>query len=269
MRFTAAASTNTGHRSNNQDAYLVNPANGLFAVADGMGGYFGGEVASQVALEALDEFLADVQTDPDRTWPSGWAAALSVTENILAQGIHEAHGEVVRGRVGPRSQMGTTVVALYATAGLDGAKPELAIGHVGDSRAYRLRDGSFEALTRDHSLVEHWRELGMLSADDYEPSNMRHIVTAALGVGGFEHPTTHRETPRPGDRYMLCTDGLCGVVPNAEIGRILAETPAAEAVNSLVEAALAAGSKDNITVLIVDVEGREEREMPKTPGARA
>jgi len=245
--FTTAALSITGRRSANQDAYVSDAPLGLFAVADGMGGYEGGELASQLALEALSAFLRDIEVDPDRTCPTGWDVALSLTENLLAQGIIEAHEAVVRERHGLYEKMGTTVVAFLRTA------EGLAVGHVGDSRAYRLRGGILSALTRDHSMVEQLRDLGMVGPEEDGPPGMSHIVTAALGIGGFQRPTLALDKPRAGDRYLLCSDGLCGVLSDAEIADHLSTPSLTGAAETLVQAALEAGSRDNITVVVVAV----------------
>ncbi|MFO0750400.1 MAG: protein phosphatase 2C domain-containing protein [Myxococcota bacterium] len=249
MHLSAASLTTTGRRSNNEDAHLARPELALFAVADGMGGYACGEVASRIALDELGAFVAAVTSDRERTWPNAWDAKLTLGENLLDQAILVAHRRVIEARPRNVSRMGTTLAALY----LDREAGLAVLGHVGDSRVYRWRAGELTQLTRDHSMVEELRASGAIGPDDSLPG-MAHIVTRALGVEGWSRPTVTALRPEPGDRYLLCTDGLCGVLDADSIAAHLAYPSRAAAAERLVHAALEAGSNDNITAVVVGVE---------------
>jgi serine/threonine protein phosphatase PrpC len=128
--------------------------------------------------------------------------------------------------------------------------------NVGDSRGYRLRAGVLRQLTRDHSAVQELIDGGIITEAEARIHPQRNLITRALGAGGNSVPDTQFHHPRPGDRYLLCTDGLTGEVEHAAIEQILANTPdRTEAVGRLIDAALASGGRDNISVVIVDIEG--------------
>lgn len=248
MQVSAAALSTTGRRSNNEDALLARPELSLFAVADGMGGYAHGEVASRVALDELAGFVRAVTSDRERTWPNAWDPKFSLAENLVDQAIRVAHRAVVEARPKDVTQMGTTVAALY----LDPESGRAVLGHVGDSRIYRWRGGVLTQLTRDHSMVEELRAMGALAPGDEAP-RFAHLVTRALGIPGWQRPTVALDRPEPGDRYLLCTDGLCGSVPPELIAEHLAYPSRQAAAERLVHAALERGSQDNITVVIVAI----------------
>ncbi len=246
MRLSATALTNTGRRESNQDAYLVDEHAGVFAVADGMGGYQGGEVASALAVATLADFVRGVQRDDEQTWPFGRRCDISEGENTLDQAIRLAHRFVVGARPSPNAKMGTTIAALL----VDGET--LSLAHVGDSRIYRWRNGELTQLTRDHSVVEELRAKGVLDDDDC-PARFGHLITRALGVDGWSYATTGVDTPQHGDRYLLCSDGLSAVVSASTMAAHLAFPSRLGAAERLVHAALEHGSTDNITVVVVGV----------------
>jgi serine/threonine protein phosphatase PrpC len=221
-------------RGRNEDAYLVRDP--LFAVADGMGGHRGGNVASKVALEAIRAFDAD-GTDGDST--SALVKDIrTANETVLARG--EADRDL-RG-------MGTTITALLVQG------EQATIAHVGDSRAYRLRDGELEQLTQDHTLVHQLVEEGRITADQAGRHPQRSILTRAVGVEPSVDVDASTIELRPGDRLLLCTDGLTGMLSDDAIREVLAsEEDPQRASDRLVEAANAAGGDDNITVVVIDV----------------
>src|SRR5947209_17923831 len=215
-------------RQSNEDAYLGRWPR--FAVADGMGGARAGEVASRMAVEAFD-----------RTPPSGSA------EEQLAAVARTANDEIYRlaQEDSSRTGMGTTLTAAVVRDG------EISIGHVGDSRLYRFRDGELERLTEDHSLVEELVKRGQLTPEDAEVHPQRSIITRALGPEPEVQVDTHTHTGRDGDIYLICSDGLTGMVSEEEIQEILtARESLAGAADRLIQAANAAGGKDNITVVL-------------------
>lgn len=252
MKPCASALTVTGRRSNNEDAFVVDPELGLFAVADGMGGYEGGEIASQLALDEVRAFLRSLRAAPalpEPAAPSPAAPDQSADERVVAQAIRVAHHSVMSARTVATRRMGTTIATLVQP------RPDapFVVAHVGDSRVYRYRGGEVTQLTRDHSFLEELRQCGALGPDEGMPESVGGRLTRALGMSGWEHPTVMRICQAPGDRYLLCTDGLSCALDTQAIAAILARQPPAEAARQLVDAAYARGSRDNITAVVVCV----------------
>jgi protein phosphatase len=222
-------------RSENQDACTeLRHASGarLWVVADGMGGHQGGATASRLALEALGEAFA---REP------------RVGAEWLRRSLEEANARIYRaaGRSPDLFGMGTTCVALLLSA--DGAA---WVAHVGDSRAYRLRDGELRPLTADHSAVAELERRGLISAAEAAVHPRRNELLRSIGVESDVEVDVAPVDVRPGDRLLLCSDGLCGVVPESEIAALLGAGPPAQAARALVDAANARGGPDNVTVVI-------------------
>jgi protein phosphatase len=229
------AKSDTGRqRRGNEDAYLARTP--LFVIADGMGGAQAGEVASQMAVKTMRQGLPDGGGPP---------------QELLAERIAEAnHAIHEHSRAdAERAGMGTTTTAVYV------AGEEAAIAHVGDSRAYRLRDGRLEQLTDDHSLVEELRRQGKLTAEEAHEHPQKSIITRALGPEP-EVPVDRQTVPlRAGDLFLLCSDGLTSMVDDDVIARTLTGTGSLrEAGQALIAAANEAGGRDNITVILFRVE---------------
>lgn len=218
---------------------------GMF-VADGMGGMAGGEVASSLALARLVELVADT---PDWILAlRNWQDANTVLERMTNRFIeidktirsHATRNQLLEG-------MGTTLTV----AGALGS--DLLIGHVGDSRAYLLRDDSFSQLTTDHTLTQSLVDAGIIKPEDSVFSSMRHVLTAALGSLGDSDPQVYRLRVQTGDRVVLCTDGLTDMVSDENIALVLRETASAHrACHDLIDAALVSGGADNVTVIVAD-----------------
>ena len=228
------AATDTGRqRRANEDALLSRSP--LFVVADGMGGAQAGEVASQIAVEAFKRGLRD-SLEPE-------AALAELTREANAR-IHElshSHTE--------QAGMGTTLTAMYV------GEQDVAIAHVGDSRAYCLRDGELIRLTDDHSLVDELMRQGRLTPEEAEEHPQRSVITRALGPEGTVEVDTRSFHARAGDVYLLCSDGLTTMVSERELTRVLREHRQLRgAGEALIAAANAAGGRDNITVLLVRLE---------------
>lgn len=223
-------------RSNNQDSAYAGPR--LLVVADGMGGHAGGDVASSVAVAHLAP-LDDEAHGPDD--------ALSE----LRQALHEAHDDLLaRAEENPElSGLGTTVTALLRTGN------KLAMAHIGDSRAYLLRDGVLTQVTSDHSFVQHLVNTGKITAEEAERHPQRSVLLRVLGDFDMEIlPDLSMREARPGDRWLLCSDGLSGVVSGETIAATLAEVSDLDAcADQLVELALRGGAPDNVTVVLGDV----------------
>ncbi len=227
--------TDTGRqRSENEDALFVRAP--IFVVADGMGGAQAGEVASKAAAEAFDRDLPDGPPSP----------VLRETIEAANSRIHElAHTDP------SRAGMGTTITAAI----VDARNEEVGIGHVGDSRAYRLRGGRLERLTRDHSLVEEMRRKGQITDAQAEEHPQRSIITRALGPEPDVEVDVQTVPAAPGDAFLLCSDGLTTMVDEERIAAVLAGASSMrEAVRQLVDEANRAGGRDNITALAFQLE---------------
>jgi protein phosphatase len=229
MKVSVGAATDIGQvREGNEDSYLI--VEPLYAVADGMGGHRGGEVASSLALETVQGMFER-------------------REGSLAEQVAEANRAVFDRSQSDRkvSGMGTTLTA----AQLDGNRVHLV--HVGDSRAYLLRGGELTQITEDHTLVHRMVVEGEISEEEAETHPHRSIVTRAIGVDRNIQVDERDLEVAPGDRLLLCTDGLTGMISEAQIREILLETPdPQEAVDELVKGANRAGGIDNITAVILD-----------------
>ncbi|HMJ37258.1 MAG TPA: Stp1/IreP family PP2C-type Ser/Thr phosphatase [Baekduia sp.] len=230
-----SARTDTGRqRPANEDSYWV--SNPLFVLADGMGGAQAGEVASQTAVEVFTAGLPDGPGSHEQRLAELVGQA-NTRIHALAQS-DEAH-----------AGMGTTLTAAYV------GEDDLAIAHVGDSRLYVLRDGELQQLTDDHSLVGELVRRGQISAEEAEDHPQRSIITRALGIED-EVVVDHRTWPvRDGDVFLLCSDGLTGMVSDARVAEIVRDAPnLSEAAHRLIDAANEAGGRDNITVILFRVE---------------
>lgn len=224
-------------RQANEDSMLARAP--LFVVADGMGGAQAGEVASMTAIQAFSDGL-----------PKGPPAeALESSISLANRTIHDqAHSDPAL------SGMGTTITA----AAVDSEREEVAIGHVGDSRAYRLRDGIFQRLTRDHSLVEEMRRRGQITEEQAEDHPQRSIITRALGPEPEVQVDVQVVPTEPGDIFMLCSDGLTTMLADERIRTLIEQSPdLSRAARALVDEANIAGGRDNITVLLFQIEDPE------------
>jgi PPM family protein phosphatase len=232
MKLAAASATDQGLvRQNNEDSFLIDDQRGLFAVADGMGGHRGGEVASRTAIEALRAGFAN--------------------GSPLHEAIGRANVAVLERAAGDTelAGMGTTMTAVVALGG-----HQLLIGHVGDSRAYLLHDGTLQRATDDHSLVEEMVREGRLTPEQAESHPQRAIVTRALGVDEQLAVDLYTLDVAEGDRMVLCSDGLTTMVRERDIERMArTEADPQRLADALVAAANAAGGDDNITVVVIDV----------------
>ncbi len=226
----------------------MRPDLGLVAVADGMGGYEGGEVASHLVVESLVELFDRICCDPDATWPHAPRPSIEPLVDLVGVGLLQAHEAVQERRRGVLSRMGSTA-AVVAWSG-----QWLAVGHVGDSRVYRLREGELEVLTIDHSVAEEARRAGM--ADEaVDSAGFRHMLTRAVGMPGELGAEVVAGRLRAGDVLLLCSDGVWEPLSPAQIEAELERPCPGEAAQALVAAAYAAGGTDNLTAVVVRVVG--------------
>jgi serine/threonine protein phosphatase PrpC len=241
VRVFAAAATHIGRvREGNEDAYLVEDP--LYAVADGMGGHRAGEVASRLALETIQTLFRQGTGDLDEQ-------------------VQEANRAIFEQSMNDRrvAGMGTTLTAALA----EGERVRLA--HVGDSRAYLLRQGELQLLTEDHTLVRRMVAEGEISEDEAESHPQRSVLTRALGVDMWVDIDDLVVEVEQGDRLLLCTDGLTAMMGNERIRQVLAGQPDPQAAaDALVDAANEAGGVDNITVVVLDL-AEEEPLQTSTP----
>lgn len=248
MKITAFGGTDTGKkRANNEDAYLLNDELGLYAVADGVGGNEGGEVASRITVETLASSVHDFLDEKERTPPSGFSRALDPSLLALQQAVALANRNIRRERErnSALSDMGTTLTALLFRDN------QAFLAHIGDSRAYLLRAGTFKQLSLDHSFVGERVRAGLFTPEQAKTSPYRHIITRAMGMEDEVRADVAAHEVRQGDRFLLCTDGLTEMVDDGELGRILAGSEPGEAVEKLIAAANDAGGVDNITAVVV------------------
>ena len=257
LRIRASGLSDVGRaRTHNEDCFGIDPEHCMFVVADGMGGHNHGEVASRIAVKAIQE-IVEQTAENDTTWPFVYDARLQRHSNRLKTAIRMAHDKVLRAirHDGSLIGMGTTVVGFLLKGRV------AAVAHVGDSRVYRWRDGKLELLTQDHTWVNEQVVAGYLSAEQARAHPLKNVVTRALG-GESEVVVDVREVEvMAGDVYVLCSDGLTTMLSDQEIERRLLEPVSVEEVcRNLVRDANAKGGLDNITVVLIQVESDEETE---------
>ena len=257
MRALAAGMSDVGlQRDHNEDSFAILNEHTLFIVADGMGGHRAGDVASRLATEAIVDFFRATAME-DFTWPFHFDTRISEEENRLLTGIRLANRQIVERSARSREchGMGTTVVgALF-----NGKKCKMFIGHVGDSRAYRVRGGQIQQMTRDHSLVNDYL-LAMPELTEEQRSELpKNVITRALGMQEQVAVDLQADDAQVGDYYVLCSDGLSGMVEDSEILQVVTSAPDIEsACRQLIAMANEHGGEDNITAVIVKIESDSE-----------
>jgi protein phosphatase len=247
VRLRWGEATDVGRvRTNNEDQLLV--ADNLFAVADGMGGHAAGEIASRIAVDSISEFIVHTKED-DGTWPHAYDEHYTRTTNRLMAALRMANTRVLEAmrKDAKLRGMGTTVVAAMAEDG------KISVAHVGDSRAYMIRNGKISRITNDHSWVYEQVQAGMLTEAEAEKHPLRNVITRALGGALSVNPDASEIDSRPGDVYLLCSDGLTGMVPEEEILKLVTENAddLAKACQQLIDTANERGGLDNVTAILV------------------
>lgn len=235
MELVAFVDSRVGDRESNEDSHEVVHEDRLFVVSDGMGGYHGGEIASRTAVDVLGHVFRGFAEDADPL----------ATMSQMGEAFHQANIEVRNKQAGLLSRMGATMSALVFRG--RGA----VIGHVGDSRVYRLRGGTLRRITCDHTVVESLRAAGV--AGQAIQRAFSHVLTRAVGTAEDCVPDLHVEDLQVGDRFLLCTDGLTDAVDDDAIGEALRTLPASEVPAALADRAVGRVNADNVTVMVVEV----------------
>jgi PPM family protein phosphatase len=238
-------------RQHNEDSFLVEAEAKLFLVADGMGGHAAGEIASRIAVDSISEFILHTKED-EGTWPHAYDEHYKRSTNRLMAAVRLANTRVLEAmRKDARLRgMGTTVVACFADA------ETMAVAHVGDSRAYLVRDNHLSRITNDHSWVFEQVQAGLLTETEAEKHPLRNVITRALGGALQVNPDASEFELQKGDVFLLCSDGLTGMVPEDEILRLVTknEGKLEQACQDLIDTANERGGLDNITAVLIRAE---------------
>jgi PPM family protein phosphatase len=240
-------------RTSNEDSYSTRPDVGLFVVADGMGGHVAGEVASRVAVEAIEAFIQETAgADRNRTWPFPFDPTVSLEANRLRAAFRLANRKIALAIADSQDLRGMATTASAVLLGHRSA----SVAHVGDSRVYVLRAGTLEQITNDHSWVEEQVRAGTLSPTAARQHPWRNVVTRALSGGEDPEVDVTELNLLAGERFLLCSDGLFSVVTDAQITRILSDKTLSlpEVCRRLIDAANSGGGPDNITAVVLEVD---------------
>lgn len=248
MRIEVAGYTHVGmKRNHNEDNYLILPDEHLCCVADGMGGHASGEIASKIAVDELAEFFRMTSSDQEATWPFKMDKTRNYDENRLATGIKLANKSIFDKACSDLKfkGMGTTIVSLHFTNNM------AYVAHVGDSRVYYFRQGVLYQVTEDHSLLNDYLKAKKLTQEEIENFPHKNVIVRALGMKDTVQVDVTRVEAQEGDVFLLCSDGLSGMVPDPQMQELLGRTSELEkACSQLIDAANAAGGNDNVTCVL-------------------
>jgi len=254
LPFTWAVLSDPGlRRTSNEDCYCTRADIGLYIVADGMGGHVAGEVASRQAVEAIEAFIEETAgADKNRTWPFPFDPSLSLEANRLKAAFRLANRRIAAAIADSQDLRGMATTASAFLAGNNSA----CVAHVGDSRVYVIRDGTLDQITHDHSWVEEQVRAGTMSPSAARQHPWRNVVTRALSGGEDPEVDVTELRPKPGERFLLCSDGLFSVVSDAQIAAILGDSRLGleEVCRRLIDAANESGGPDNITAVVLQVD---------------
>jgi len=250
MKIISCSITDNGKkRTHNEDAYICDDNLGIFTVADGMGGHAAGDVASKIAVNTIVQYMQETINDPDATPPFGTDANLSPDENHLKLAIQLANKKIYQQACSDKNYkgMGTTIVVLYFNNNY------FNVAHVGDSRAYQIRDGEITLITEDHSWVNEQVRAGLMTKDDARTHYLKNIITRALGSKEEVVVDVQKIPVKENDYFLLCTDGLNNHVKDEEILAIIEESNYSlhKSVQRLLQTALDRGGEDNITLALL------------------
>ncbi|HEY5288986.1 MAG TPA: protein phosphatase 2C domain-containing protein [Caulobacteraceae bacterium] len=250
LRLVDAARTDVGKvRKRNEDSLLADRERGLWAVADGMGGFENGQWASQAVIDGLSKIELARDFDADAI--------------IVADALHEANGRIGAESAALGKPMGSTVVAVLIE------DRRFAVLWAGDCRAYLLRGGALHRLSRDHTQVQELVERGYLAPEDAPHHPMSHVVSRAIGVEPTLEVDVVTDEVQVGDVFFLCSDGLHGIVSDAEIGHTLGALRPGPACGRLLEMALGRGAPDNVTLIAVACDQVTQHTLPPTSGGES
>jgi PPM family protein phosphatase len=248
LKAVSAGLTDVGRKRNhNEDSYLVDEELQLFVVADGMGGHAGGGTASRIAVETIDREMRAARESNDSPFTSDSTLQDSPLPELLRGAVERACMEIFRqAQEDPRlAGMGTTVISLCVRG------EHALFAHVGDSRAYLVRGELIQQISEDHSLVNEQIKAGMITAEEAKHSRYKNIITRSVGFEEEVQVDVMGIVTRPGDAFVLCSDGLANLVDDKEIQEVVAGHPPPDAARKLVELANERGGDDNITVIVV------------------
>ncbi len=251
MRITSCGMTDVGvKRTNNEDNYLINDELNLFVVCDGMGGHAGGEFASAIAVNTVEEVLTSMDFRPEALQLDEDDGPVEVTREKLRYAIRLAGKRIYEKAIEEPEYkgMGTTCLGLL----IDGGNAFVA--HVGDSRGYIVRDGRIEQLTEDHSLVNEKIKAGLLTPEEAKNHKLKNIITRSLGYMEDVEIDIQVRAVRRGDRFVMCSDGLSNLVEASEMGEAALDFSPQEAARKLIELACSRGGDDNITVIVTRID---------------
>jgi serine/threonine protein phosphatase PrpC len=254
MKYTAAGKTHPGmKRELNEDNFGILHEQGLYVVADGMGGHNAGEVASQIAIETISEFFNASSQDEDMTWPYKLDPSLSLDANKLMVGIKFANRRIFSSSSSNTSYagMGTTIVSILA----GNENGEMYVAHVGDSRCYCFYKEELSQVTEDHSLLNEYIKAGQITKEQAKNFPHKNVIMRALGMKDNVLVDIMKRAAKPGEIYIICSDGLSDMVSDKDIEEILNRgLTLDETAQVLIDQANANGGKDNITLILVKVE---------------
>ena len=249
MKIDVAGLSHVGmKRNHNEDNLLLLPEERVFVVADGMGGHSSGEIASQIAVDEVGEFFRMTSQDSEITWPYKMDKSKNYDENRLATGIKLANVRIFEKASTDQKYkgMGTTIVTVYFAR-----ENEVVVGHVGDSRVYHFREGKLTQVTEDHSLLNDYLKAKKLTPEEIEAFPHKNVIVRALGMKDLVQVDVNKVVPRPGDIFLLCSDGLSGMVPDPQIQSVLTQTRDLDkACGQLIDLANANGGNDNVTCVL-------------------
>lgn len=249
MKIAVSGQTHVGmKRNHNEDNLLLLPEERLFVVADGMGGHSSGEIASKIAVEEVAEFFRMTSQDLEITWPYKMDKQKNYDENRLATGVKLANMRIFEkaSTENKYKGMGTTIVTIYFAK-----DSEVVVGHVGDSRVYFFRDNTLRQITEDHSLLNDYLKAKKLTPEEIEAFPHKNVIVRALGMKDTVVVDINRVEPKDGDIYLLCSDGLSGMVTDKQMEQILQGQPDLDkACAMLIDAANANGGNDNVTCVL-------------------
>lgn len=252
MKPIASGLTNVGmKRSHNEDSFFIVEEEGLYIIADGMGGHSSGEIASQMAVETVANFFKSTSNDDEVTWPFKMDKGRDYQENRLVTSIKLANLRIYESaqREAKYRGMGTTIVtALFKN-------DEVIIAHVGDSRCYHISGNEMRQITEDHSLLNDYIKAKKLTPEELENFPHKNVIVRALGMKETVQVDINRVRPKVGDIFLLCTDGLSGMVKDEEMKNIILQNSdnLDRANELLIQRANENGGVDNITAILLKI----------------